>query len=117
MQALLGLLFFSLLLATGASLQCEICTATGQTCSSDNVECDPQLDTCAVVQYEPTPPSVNVSKIVKECLVKTDCEKKKIGESVLGLGKIKTFECNKAPGAAASLLLAFSSLLLMKSLL
>nr|XP_034976725.1 phospholipase A2 inhibitor and Ly6/PLAUR domain-containing protein-like [Zootoca vivipara] len=119
MQALLGLLFFSLLLATGTSLQCEICTAIGGTCSSDNVECGSGIDTCAVLQYESTPPTVNVSQIIKSCLQKAACEEiqKKVGASDAKLGKLTKVECNKAPGAAASLLLAFFSLLLMKILL
>ncbi|XP_062996521.1 phospholipase A2 inhibitor gamma subunit B-like [Elgaria multicarinata webbii] len=116
MQALLGLMVFSVLLARGASLQCEICSQVGSTaCNSPKKNCPSGADTCITMVTEIGP----VTTFSKSCGIKADCEKmkKQMGKVGTPGDTITKLECSKAPPQMASLLLALSGLLMMKMLL
>ncbi|XP_060131630.1 phospholipase A2 inhibitor NAI-like [Zootoca vivipara] len=119
MQLLLGLLFCSLLLTTGSSLQCEVCSAIGKTCSSDKVDCPAGEDTCATYLYAPSAPNISITTFRKLCLTEAGCRNatKQIGEVFEDKGRLIKVGCNKASEGAPFVLLALSGLLLMKVLL
>nr|XP_034973505.1 phospholipase A2 inhibitor subunit gamma B-like [Zootoca vivipara] len=52
MPAVLGLLFFSVLLTPGDLLECEKCTAEGTSCKGSVKRCSPDDDTCVVFLTE-----------------------------------------------------------------
>ncbi|KAJ6663550.1 hypothetical protein lerEdw1_009629 [Lerista edwardsae] len=116
MQAVLGLVVFSVLLATGASLTCDVCTAQGKTCNQ-KVDCPGDADACMSVLTETKVGTTPMYSIVKTCTTKSLCtEKLDQVKSQLPGGMSMTVECSKAPPSAGSLLLALSGLLLLKIL-
>ncbi|XP_077192586.1 uncharacterized protein LOC143837049 [Paroedura picta] len=110
MQAFLGLFLFSVLLTTGASLECETCSNEGNSCSGQKETCDASLDTCMSI----TTAAGGTTTTSKLCFSKQACDLLKAGKTFSG-GTIKEITC-KAPSASASLLLALSGLLLIKFL-
>ncbi|XP_077192585.1 phospholipase A2 inhibitor and Ly6/PLAUR domain-containing protein-like [Paroedura picta] len=110
MHAFLGLFLFSVLLTTGASLECEVCASAGNSCSGQKETCPGNLDTCITIVAE----ALGQTATTKSCYSKKACELLKDGENFNG-ALIKEVTC-KAPSASASLLLALSGLLLIKFL-
>ncbi|XP_033014128.1 phospholipase A2 inhibitor and Ly6/PLAUR domain-containing protein-like [Lacerta agilis] len=113
MQAALGLLLFSVLLAGASSLDCEVCNNNAKTCTGQKVTCDDKNDVCLHMVTETTGGGFRVNK---------KCEKKAVCDSLTNLkgkpatgqytGVINEVVCSKAPSSYASLLLALSGLLL-----
>ncbi|XP_077192582.1 phospholipase A2 inhibitor gamma subunit B-like [Paroedura picta] len=110
MQAFLGLFLFSVLLTTGASLECETCSNEGNSCSGSKQTCLDGLDTCMTI----TTAAGGTTTTSKFCFSKQACDLLKDGGNYNG-GLIKELTC-KAPSSSASLLLALSGLLLIKFL-
>ncbi|XP_060114017.1 phospholipase A2 inhibitor and Ly6/PLAUR domain-containing protein-like [Heteronotia binoei] len=116
MQAFVGLFLFSVLLTTGASLECETCTNAGNSCSGEKLQCTAGLDTCLTLVAEATTGGQTATSILKSCYSQAVCDQLKPGDvfQITGASaKIKEVTC-KAPSPSASLLLALSGLLLLK---
>ncbi|KAL8219564.1 UNVERIFIED_CONTAM: hypothetical protein K2H54_027184 [Gekko kuhli] len=75
MEALLKLFFFSALLTSGTSLECETCIGVGKGCSGDQMTCPAGHDSCAVGLTESSMGSVRVEVIVKGCTSSNSCKK------------------------------------------
>ncbi|XP_077192576.1 phospholipase A2 inhibitor gamma subunit B-like [Paroedura picta] len=61
------LLVFSVLLTTGAFLECEVCSSPGSSCSGEPELCDANEDTCAIISIENSLEDVTVQTIAKDC--------------------------------------------------
>ncbi|XP_053254028.1 phospholipase A2 inhibitor and Ly6/PLAUR domain-containing protein-like [Podarcis raffonei] len=112
MQAALGLLLFSVLLAGASSLECEVCSSNARTCSGQKVTCEDKNEVCQRLVTEVS----GTFRVEKKCEKKATCEslKNQLGKSAPGqfTGVVNEIVCNKAPSPYASLLLALSGLLL-----
>uniref|UniRef100_A0A182C6F2 Gamma type PLA2 inhibitor n=1 Tax=Phalotris mertensi TaxID=1260334 RepID=A0A182C6F2_9SAUR len=124
-QLLLGLFFFSVLLATGNSLSCETCVSHSSDCSGSKVDCASKQDTCMTVTAESTLGAQKSQSTMKSCSTKDVCKsfedlKGKASTSPISnipVGSlIKQVVCSKASPAFASFFPAFLGLLLMKLL-
>ncbi|KAG8143425.1 putative Gamma type PLA2 inhibitor protein [Naja naja] len=121
MQLLLGLFFFSILLTTGSSMQCEICE--NGSCSGTKVECPPETHVCMSVVFNNKENTAQIT--MKGCSPKDAC---KLFEDLIGkepstiipdtpVGVVITeATCSKAPPSFASFFPAVLGLLLMKLL-
>ncbi|XP_003222865.1 phospholipase A2 inhibitor gamma subunit B [Anolis carolinensis] len=125
MKAFLGLFLFSVFLATGAGLQCETCVASGDNCSGKKETCPSNSDACHHIVTEMKTGGLDVKTTLKGCGQKSECQRlrgevgKVVSAQVMGLqagSVVKSVVCSKASTTSASLLLALSGLLLMKSL-
>ncbi|KAL8219369.1 UNVERIFIED_CONTAM: hypothetical protein K2H54_021446 [Gekko kuhli] len=68
MEALLKLFFFSALLTSGTSLECETCIGVGKGCSGDQMTCPAGHDSCAVGLTESSMvPPINTTANGKQC--------------------------------------------------
>ncbi|XP_048357018.1 phospholipase A2 inhibitor gamma subunit B-like [Sphaerodactylus townsendi] len=120
MKTPLGFLLFSALLATGDSLECQICSAAGNTCTSEKHPCSSGQDTCVTLILEGpvAPGGLQVTHITKDCSSKSDCEQYKPGAQLSHPTYptiIKEVTC-QAPFFSASLFLTLSGFLLLKIL-
>ncbi|XP_053124225.1 phospholipase A2 inhibitor NAI-like [Hemicordylus capensis] len=115
MQAILGLALFSVLLATGATLECEECSGQGERCSGRRITCPHNSDTCQAVVTE----TGGVIDITKSCSTRAVCAELKAqeGKTRQTLSFIKRVECSKASPSSGSLLLVLTGFLLMKAFL
>ncbi|XP_054854711.1 phospholipase A2 inhibitor NAI-like [Eublepharis macularius] len=119
MPALLRLFFFSVLLTTVTSLECEICSGPGNSCSGQKVTCPSGQDTCLSLVIETSAGGQTVTAISKTCNMKDACAQLKPGASfdIAGVsGNIKEVACNKALPTSRSILLIVTGLLLLKVL-
>ncbi|XP_060114018.1 phospholipase A2 inhibitor and Ly6/PLAUR domain-containing protein-like [Heteronotia binoei] len=117
MQASMGLFLFSVLLTTGASLQCDTCSAPGSSCTGMEMSCTSQ-QTCLTIVGEQTTGGQTSTHIWKSCYSQAACSVLKPGAIFETSGtsiKIQKVTC-KAPPSSASLLLALSGLLMLKVL-
>ncbi|XP_048366778.1 mitochondrial import receptor subunit TOM7 homolog isoform X2 [Sphaerodactylus townsendi] len=67
MQILPRLFLFSLLLATGSFLECEVCSSPGSTCSGARQRCHERSATCAIITIENTLENITVLTVAKDC--------------------------------------------------
>ncbi|KAH0631422.1 hypothetical protein JD844_005745 [Phrynosoma platyrhinos] len=111
--------------APGAGLQCETCSAMGDTCSGSMATCPSNTDACMSMVAANKMGGVEMKITVKSCFMMSQCRKfegdmgKTVTSQVMGIqvgALIKDVQCNKAPICSASLLLILSGLLLMKFL-
>ena len=119
MKTFLGLVLVSVLLRTGASLQCETCFGVNKSCNGPQKTCEYGLDACATITSEVTIGGVIGFSVVKSCYAKSQCSSPPPNVE-LSEGTVNTkVECTSgaAPPMASTLLLAFSGLVLMKLLL
>ncbi|KAJ7304090.1 hypothetical protein JRQ81_011614 [Phrynocephalus forsythii] len=119
MKTFLGLVLVSVLLRTGASLQCETCIGINKSCNGPQTTCEGGLDACATITSEVTIRGVTGFSVVKSCYAKSHCSSPPPSVD-LSEGTTNTkIECTSgaAPPMASILPLAFSGLLLMKLLL
>ncbi|XP_061453322.1 phospholipase A2 inhibitor and Ly6/PLAUR domain-containing protein-like [Rhineura floridana] len=114
MQAILGLLLFSVLLTRASSLECESCTSTSQDCSGKRITCPSGADGCMKIVTG----TGGVSITMKACTRMADCQNLQVGKADPTSGSlVKEIVCSKATPSSGSLLLALSGLLLKKILL
>ncbi|KAG8143427.1 hypothetical protein E2320_000655 [Naja naja] len=73
MKVLLSLFFISALLSPGASLECEICFATGSSCKSEKEMCHLEEDICVIELTETSKGGKNMSTIGKNCYFSENC--------------------------------------------
>ncbi|XP_026546288.1 phospholipase A2 inhibitor and Ly6/PLAUR domain-containing protein-like [Notechis scutatus] len=123
MQLLLGVFFFSVLLATGSALTCEICTSQGSDCTGHTQECNFDNAVCMTLTTELGPQKITTT--AKSCNTKDACKGledlkgKAITQqtSTVPVGAIiKQAICSKAPPSFASFFPAVLGLLLVKLL-
>lgn len=114
MRAFLGLLFCSVLLTTVASLECDVCSSSGKTCTHKET-CPHGTDTCMSMLTESRSGSGQFS-IAKSCVSKDICKQQvELAKTQQQTGgPVLTVQCSKAPASAGSLILALSGLILMK---
>nr|XP_060639730.1 phospholipase A2 inhibitor gamma subunit B-like [Anolis sagrei ordinatus] len=126
MKAFLGLLLFSVFLATGAGLHCETCFTAGDTCSGKQEACPSSSDVCIAMVTEMKSGGASFTTAVKGCNQKSECRRlqgevgKPVSAQFMNLqagSVIKSVVCNKASASSTSLLLAIFTLLLKKFLL
>ncbi|XP_061453729.1 urokinase plasminogen activator surface receptor-like [Rhineura floridana] len=72
-QAVLGFLFFAVFLSRGTSLECEICTGIGSSCTGMMKSCDAGQDTCAVTFTEVSLAGTTTQSVVKNCEFSSVC--------------------------------------------
>ncbi|XP_053254107.1 phospholipase A2 inhibitor and Ly6/PLAUR domain-containing protein-like isoform X2 [Podarcis raffonei] len=73
MQDLLKLSIFFVLLTTGASLTCEVCSAEGYICNGTLTTCPPEKDTCMIAYSENTLREKVERTVDKDCVTLEEC--------------------------------------------
>ncbi|XP_039368425.1 phospholipase A2 inhibitor and Ly6/PLAUR domain-containing protein-like [Mauremys reevesii] len=73
MEASLAVCILAALLATGACLQCEVCSGTGTSCTGDSDTCQNGDDSCGITLTEDTMAGVKTQTVLKSCLSSSQC--------------------------------------------
>ncbi|XP_044290881.1 phospholipase A2 inhibitor NAI-like [Varanus komodoensis] len=73
MHSLLGLFLFSVLLKTGTSLECEVCSGFGSSCTGVTQTCAAGQDTCATILSENSLTGEKMITSVKACEYSAAC--------------------------------------------
>ncbi|XP_067317428.1 phospholipase A2 inhibitor and Ly6/PLAUR domain-containing protein-like isoform X1 [Anolis sagrei] len=84
MKAVLGLSIFSVLLSTGASLECETCTSSSSICTGRMKTCSYDEDTCFTLLSETSGVGVKTYVIAKGCSNSQFCKRE---PNVLNFGQ------------------------------
>ncbi|XP_067399327.1 phospholipase A2 inhibitor gamma subunit B-like [Emydura macquarii macquarii] len=93
MKASLAVCILAALLAVGSCLQCEVCFAQGNSCTSSMQTCVPGQDTCVIVLMEIMLAGVKTQTTVKACATSSEC---KIGPISVNFGKGMTMKMSSA---------------------
>ncbi|KAM9114331.1 phospholipase A2 inhibitor and Ly6/PLAUR domain-containing protein-like [Pangshura tecta] len=86
MEASLAACILAALLATGACLQCEVCSGTGTSCVGDLDTCQNTEDSCGITLTEDTMAGAKTQTVLKGCLSSSQC---KAGAISVNLGTAK----------------------------
>ncbi|XP_034976724.1 phospholipase A2 inhibitor NAI-like [Zootoca vivipara] len=73
MQALLGFFLFSVLIQTGTSLECEVCSGLGSSCAGRMENCDAGQDTCVIAFTETSLGEATTQSVSKSCASSSVC--------------------------------------------
>lgn len=73
MQTLLGLFICFVLVNTGTSLECEVCTGYGTSCLGEMETCEDGKDTCAVILTDSSVDGHIIKTILKSCAYSKSC--------------------------------------------
>ncbi|KAJ6663767.1 hypothetical protein lerEdw1_009846 [Lerista edwardsae] len=76
MQTLLGLVICFVLVNTGTSLECEVCTSVGTSCHGEMEACEDGKDTCAVIVTDSAVDGYATKTILKSCAYSKACTNK-----------------------------------------
>ncbi|KAG6924487.1 phospholipase A2 inhibitor subunit gamma B-like [Chelydra serpentina] len=74
MKASLGVCILAALLATGACLQCEVCTGEGTSCTGSNQTCAAGQDSCGIFLTEVILVGMKIRSILKACVTSSQCQ-------------------------------------------
>ncbi|XP_027675028.2 phospholipase A2 inhibitor NAI [Chelonia mydas] len=74
MEASLAVCILAALLATGACLQCEVCTGVGNNCTGSMQTCDPGQDSCGIFLTEVIVAGMKTQTILKGCVTSSQCK-------------------------------------------
>ncbi|XP_065275874.1 phospholipase A2 inhibitor NAI-like [Emys orbicularis] len=74
MRASLAVCILAALLATGACLQCEVCSGPGTSCTGALQTCPARFDSCGISLIENTLAGVKSHIIVKTCVTPSACK-------------------------------------------
>ncbi|XP_053124350.1 phospholipase A2 inhibitor NAI-like [Hemicordylus capensis] len=86
MPALLGLFLFSVLLRTGTSLECEVCSGFGSSCTGSMETCYAGQDTCVITLSENSLAGEKLQMVTKACGYSYECKMPAIYQN-FGSGK------------------------------
>ncbi|XP_053122820.1 phospholipase A2 inhibitor and Ly6/PLAUR domain-containing protein-like [Hemicordylus capensis] len=73
MKTLLGLFVCCVLVTTGTSLECEVCTGIGTSCTGRMQTCEAGKDTCIIGMSESSIVGINFQMIMKSCESSRHC--------------------------------------------
>ncbi|XP_065276028.1 phospholipase A2 inhibitor gamma subunit B-like [Emys orbicularis] len=74
MEASLAICILTALLATGACLQCEVCSGPGASCTGDLQTCTAGADTCGISLGEYTLAGMKQQIVIKGCATSSICK-------------------------------------------
>ncbi|CAM4625208.1 unnamed protein product, partial [Lepidochelys kempii] len=74
MEASLAVCLLAALLATGACLQCEVCTGVGNNCTGSMQTCTPGQDFCGIFLTEVIVAGMKTQTILKGCVASSQCK-------------------------------------------
>ncbi|XP_015263616.1 PREDICTED: phospholipase A2 inhibitor subunit gamma B-like [Gekko japonicus] len=73
MEILPRLFVFSVLLATGSFLECEVCSSPGSNCIGERERCNANEDTCSIISIENSLEDLTVQTVAKDCEFSESC--------------------------------------------
>ncbi|XP_050786337.1 phospholipase A2 inhibitor gamma subunit B-like [Gopherus flavomarginatus] len=83
MEASLAICILAALLATGTCLQCEVCSAAGNSCTGSMQTCAIGQDSCAFLLTDVTIAGVKTQSFLKGCIASSKC---KVGPISMNFG-------------------------------
>ncbi|XP_067397667.1 phospholipase A2 inhibitor gamma subunit B-like [Emydura macquarii macquarii] len=93
MKASLAVCILAALLAVGSCLQCEVCTAQGNSCTGPMQTCASGKDTCGILLTEVMQAGMKIQTTVKACVTSSEC---KTGPISVNFGKGITVKMSSA---------------------
>ncbi|KAH0631428.1 hypothetical protein JD844_005751 [Phrynosoma platyrhinos] len=89
MKILLGLTISFVLVTAGVTLECEVCTSVGTSCSGRMETCPADKDTCVIIVTESTMHGMQIPTVVKTCESSKNC---KFGPQYMHFGRGQAFK-------------------------